>query len=182
MARGATRSNDQAFSQQSLAVDAFREIFKDMILMNDALLGYGCSFLMTLSAQEWNFEWCDRGTRILHRYNIMRAVTLLAVRGQGITPRYGLAMKGLCMKFLFRRVTCSAVNARKILIVRELFPDEIGMTVSATQRRVDGCCELALIHKDGNGFAFSLSGLGFVPVAGKAVTVLLSERRLYNEG
>ena len=117
MAGCAVRRDNQAFFQQALPVDAFREIFENMILMNGVASRYRRSFLVTFPTEERHLHGRYRRPRISRRYDFMRSVTVLAVRRKGISTTDGFSMQRLCVKLLLLVVAGAAIHRRNVVIM-----------------------------------------------------------------
>jgi len=91
--RRAVGCNDETLSQQPFAMDTFREICDDVILVNRPLLRNLCPLRVAFAAQERDLHWRDRRTPIFGRKNFMGTVTVIAARRQRVTPGDRLAVK-----------------------------------------------------------------------------------------
>lgn len=92
--------NDQSFLQQSLSVNALREVLENMILVDNPLLRYRRTLFMALPAKEWNFEGSNRGVLILYGKDAVGTMAFLAMWRQRISLRDRLAMERFGVQFL----------------------------------------------------------------------------------
>ena len=118
MARSAVGRDNQSLLEEGLAVDALREILQNMILVDRALSGHQRSFLVALPTQEWDLERRDRRTLIFRGEDIVVAMAIVAMRGQGVASCNRFAVKRFCMQLLLGRVADSTFYFLKAFRVR----------------------------------------------------------------
>ena len=92
--RCAVRSNDEALLQQALAMDRFRVILENVILVDVPLLHHRRAFLMALAAGERHVQGRHGREGVLHGADVVHAVARGAAGGERIPPLHRAAVEG----------------------------------------------------------------------------------------
>jgi hypothetical protein len=110
--------DDEPFSQQTLAMNAFGIVFQNIALWNRTIQLNRCSFLMALSADKGNFERHHRRAQVFDGKDVMVAMTVLAAWRKGIAAGESFPVQRASILFQFAGVACAAVDLGQRRFVR----------------------------------------------------------------
>ncbi len=106
----AVRRDDQALFEQALAVDGFRVVFQDVVLMNAPLARHHGAFLVALAAGEGNAHRGDGRCRVGRGSDVVAPVAGSARGSERVASLQGLAVERCGVLLRLHLVTGRAVH------------------------------------------------------------------------